>query len=78
MQMARSSSAQVPQMAGSRVVKPAVLSVDDDPEVLRTVARDLRRQYSAQYRVLSADSGAAALSTLEELKRSDAPWRYSW
>ncbi len=35
--------------------------------------RDLRRHYSSDYRVMATDSGAAALDTLRELKRRDAP-----
>lgn len=48
--------------------KPAILTVDDDPEVLRSIARDLRKQYGEDYRILRADSGAAALEALEELR----------
>jgi thioredoxin reductase (NADPH) len=43
--------------------------VDDDPEVLRAVERDLRRRYAERYRVLRADSGATALEALRGLKR---------
>ena len=38
--------------------KPFLLAVDDEPEVLRAIERDLRRRYSADYRVIRADSGA--------------------
>ncbi len=49
------------------------MAVDDDPEVLRAVERDLRRQYADRYRVLRADSGATAFETLKSLKeRGDA------
>src|SRR5580700_11222544 len=48
--------------------KPILMSVDDDPEVLRAVERDLRRQYGNRYRVLAADSGAAAMAAVEQLK----------
>ena len=51
------------------MAKPAVLTVDDDPEVLRSIERDLRARYSEKYRVLRADSGKAALETLTELKK---------
>src|ERR1700758_1478746 len=47
---------------------PAILSVDDEPEVLRAVERDLRRKYGKQYRILGADSGAAAIELLKQLK----------
>ena len=46
-----------------------MLTVDDDAEVLRAVERDLRRRYAEHYRVLRADSGAAALEALKGLKR---------
>jgi thioredoxin reductase (NADPH) len=50
------------------MVKPILLTVDDDPNVLRAVERDLRRQYGERFRVLRADSGASALETLRQLK----------
>jgi thioredoxin reductase (NADPH) len=51
------------------MAKPILLTVDDDPEVLRAVERDLRRRYGERYRVLRADSGASALEALKGLKR---------
>lgn len=48
--------------------KPALLTVDDDPEVLQAVARDLRREYGNRFRVLRADSGATALDVLKQLE----------
>jgi thioredoxin reductase (NADPH) len=51
------------------MTKPILLAVDDDPEVLRAVERDLRRRYAESYRVLRADSGGAALAALRALKR---------
>ena len=48
--------------------KPVILAVDDEPAVLRSVARDLRKQYGEDYRILRADSGPAALDALDELK----------
>jgi len=51
------------------MAKPVLLTVDDDPEVLRAVERDLRKRYADRYRILRADSGATALRSLETLKR---------
>jgi thioredoxin reductase (NADPH) len=48
--------------------KPVLLTVDDDPSVSRAVARDLRRRYGEQYRVVRADSGPQALEALRELR----------
>ncbi|HEX7329880.1 MAG TPA: FAD-dependent oxidoreductase [Pyrinomonadaceae bacterium] len=50
------------------MAKPALLTVDDDREVLRAIERDLRRKYGSDYRVLRASSGREALEILRELK----------
>jgi thioredoxin reductase (NADPH) len=55
------------------MAKPALLTVDDDAEVLRAVERDLRSRYSKDYRVLRADSGQAALEMLNQLKTRNDP-----
>jgi thioredoxin reductase (NADPH) len=53
--------------------KPVIISVDDDPAVSRAVARDLRRRYGENYRIMRAESGASAMEALKELKvRGDA------
>ena len=44
-----------------------LLTVDDDPSVSRAVARDLRRRYGNDYRILRADSGPAALEAIREV-----------
>ena len=50
-----------------------MLVVDDDPQVLAAVRRDLRGRYREQYTVVSAASGEEALDTARELKsRGDA------
>src|ERR671938_1509207 len=48
--------------------KPVLLTVDDDPGVSRAVARDLRRRYGEEFRVVRADSATDALDALRELK----------
>lgn len=53
--------------------KPVLLTVDDDPEVLRAIERDLRGHYADRYRVMRANSGSAALNTLRELKARNNP-----
>jgi len=45
-----------------------MLTVDDDPGVSRAVARDLRRRYGEQYRIVRAESGADALEALHQMK----------
>ena len=48
--------------------RAAILTVDDDPGVSRAVARDLRRRYGAQYRIVRAESAAAGLDALRQMK----------
>ncbi|MEO8889302.1 MAG: FAD-dependent oxidoreductase [Jatrophihabitantaceae bacterium] len=53
--------------------RPCLLSVDDDPNVSRAVARDLRRRYGEQHRIVRAESGEQALEALRAMKlRGDA------
>jgi thioredoxin reductase (NADPH) len=55
------------------MAKPILLSVDDDLDVLRTIERDLRSHYGADYRVLASDSPEGALDLLKQLKvRNDS------
>ena len=49
------------------MTRPVLMSVDDDPAVSRAVARDLRRRFGEEYRVVRAESGADALEALREL-----------
>jgi len=49
--------------------KPVILAVDDDPEVLNAVDRDLRQHFRADYRVMKVGSGAEALDTTRQLKQ---------
>ncbi len=53
--------------------KPILLTVDDDPEVLRAIERDLRRKYGKEYRVLRADAGATALDVLRQVDERGEP-----
>ena len=48
---------------------PVILTVDDEPEVLNAVERDLRLHYRPHYRVIKAASGAQALEATQELKK---------
>jgi len=47
--------------------KPVLMTVDDDPGVSRSVARDLRRRYGQDHRIVRAESGRDALDALREL-----------
>jgi thioredoxin reductase (NADPH) len=53
--------------------KPVLLTVDDDPGVSRAVARDLRRRYGQDFRIVRAESGPQALEALSEIKLRGDP-----
>ena len=48
--------------------KPIILAVDDDPQVLAAIRRDLRTRYRSDYGVVSATSAEEALPVVRELK----------
>jgi thioredoxin reductase (NADPH) len=50
------------------MAKPAILAVDDDPQVLSAVARDLRARYGEEFRIVRASSGAEALEAVSQLQ----------
>jgi len=55
------------------VAKPVILTVDDDPQVLNSVERDLRQHFRGEYRIVKAGSGSQALQAAQELKRRNVP-----
>lgn len=55
------------------MAKPVLLTVDDEPQVLNAVERDLRRHYRGDYRIVKAASGQEALTAVEQFKRRNVP-----
>jgi thioredoxin reductase (NADPH) len=53
--------------------RPALVTIDDDPNVSRAVARDLRRRYGDTHRIVRADSGEQALEALRQMKLRGDP-----
>ena len=54
-------------------MKPALLIVDDDPQVLQAVGIDLRHKYGDRFRVLKADfrrNCSRHTKTIETTKRA--------
>ncbi len=51
------------------MAKPIILTLDDEPQVLNAIGRDLRAHYGGDYRILKAESGAEALDAVQEIKR---------
>lgn len=57
-----------PGISQAARARTAIVTVDDDPGVSRAVARDLRRRYGERHRIVRAESGAAALEALSQMK----------
>ena len=49
-------------------MRPVLLTVDDDSQVVRAIERDLRQQYGKRFRILKAESGQKALVLVKQLK----------
>jgi thioredoxin reductase (NADPH) len=58
----------MPVTAPDGATRSAIVTVDDDPGVSRAVARDLRRRYGEQHRIVRAESGESALDALRQMK----------
>ena len=50
------------------MAKPILLTVDDEPQVLNAVERDLRRHFRGDYRIVKAGSGREALDAVRQLQ----------
>ena len=55
--------------AEATAIAAYVALIDDDPEVLGAVERDLRRRYRQNYSIMAARSSRLALDTADELQR---------
>jgi len=53
--------------------KPVILTIDDEPEVLRAVERDLRSRYASDYRIVGANNGPEAIEVLKTLAQRETP-----
>lgn len=49
--------------------KPVIITIDDDPEVLRTMTGDLRNQYGSAFRIVPSNSSQQILALLQDLKK---------
>ncbi|MBX7043881.1 MAG: FAD-dependent oxidoreductase [Ignavibacteria bacterium] len=47
---------------------PYIILVDDDPQVLRSIQRDIRNQYREDYKVAASESANEALDLVKDLK----------
>ncbi len=49
-------------------MKPVLMTVDDDPQVLMTIERELGQKYGKRFRIVGTASGQEALELIQELK----------
>ncbi|MFU8771249.1 MAG: FAD-dependent oxidoreductase [Anaerolineales bacterium] len=55
------------------MAKPVIMLVDDEPQVLNAVERDLRQHFKSDYRYVKSTSGSEALETVKSLKQRNSP-----
>ncbi len=52
---------------------PAIMILDDEPQVLNAVERDLRQHYKRDYRIVKSTDGRDAMEALKKLKERNTP-----
>ena len=52
---------------------PAIMILDDEPQVLNAIERDLRQHYRSNYRIVKSTNGQDALEALKKLKERNTP-----
>lgn len=55
------------------MLKPVIMSVDDEPVVLKAVGRDLHSHYQRDYQILEVGSAVEALEMVLKLKQRNTP-----
>ncbi|MFN2188819.1 MAG: FAD-dependent oxidoreductase [Candidatus Promineifilaceae bacterium] len=55
------------------MAKPLIMTLDDEPQVLNAVERDLRSHYRGEYRIVKANSGEDALEAVKQFKQRNVP-----
>jgi thioredoxin reductase (NADPH) len=55
------------------VIRPVILTVDDDAEVLSAIERDLREHYRTRFRIVKANAPEEALDAVRQLKARGTP-----
>lgn len=55
------------------MAKPAIVTLDDEPQVLSAINRDLRAHFRGDYRIVRASTGRDALDALQTMKERNDP-----
>jgi len=58
------------EQAGDGANKPVLLAVDDEPESLGRIERELVRRYAGDYRIICLGSGGAACAELDAMREA--------
>ena len=53
--------------------KAVIMTVDDEPDVLNAIERDLRQHFKSEYRIMKVGSGRQALETTRQLQERNIP-----
>lgn len=56
-----------------KMVKPVIMTIDDENMVLSAIDRDLKAHYRKEYRIMKSTSGQGALDAIKDLKQRDTP-----
>jgi thioredoxin reductase (NADPH) len=55
------------------MAKPIIMTIDDEPQVLNAIQRDLRNHYRGDYRIVKSGSGPDALEAVKQFKKRNDP-----
>ncbi|KPK03384.1 MAG: chemotaxis protein CheY [Anaerolineae bacterium SG8_19] len=55
------------------MAKPIIMTIDDEPQVLNAIQRDLRNHYRGDYRIVKSNSGPDGLEALQRFKQRNDP-----
>lgn len=61
------------KVTSDQASKAVIMTVDDEPQVLNAVERDLRSHFRSKYRIVKASSGDEALTAAQTLKERGTP-----
>jgi thioredoxin reductase (NADPH) len=55
------------------MAKPIIMTIDDEPQVLNAIQRDLRNHFRGDYRIVKSNSGPDGLEALQRFKQRNDP-----
>ena len=55
------------------MAKPIIMTIDDEPQVLNAIQRDLRNHYRGDYRIVKSNSGPDGLEAVQRFKQRNDP-----